>query len=1369
FALGLSLEGLNVPPEELKKTGPEKRSIPLLQFLRFNTTMSASQLCAEFRPIAQETRKKWASTPGPANDKSPGQAFAQYSLRSQRQEEVKALHMKFYSFLLQKVSLIVKARQSDTISKRKFTKIRSEPIRSNSPGEYDGFDAPEIRDRAIFKPQPRSAAAKTLKPALEHAPFFTQGYGESSRQHAAQAWVASQAAKSFSRYKDTDSEATQFNESRIEDYNNYRQQPQTLPRAIVQPMRTRPPSVSPTQIVPSRSTFDNREGFGEIRQCKRLFTGDSGFYNTCIPQTNNPDAQFPTQVGENQEYVRRHQQQQLDDEDYKRQLQEQDEQMFLETLECDDDVMYPKLPERNEHGVALEPVASATEIFTSFCHDEPPVTDWDEFDEKEVASMDESSPKPQIPLWLKSAEFPFRWEVMRVALHCKVDIAQISLDMSEIASQEDLMSELRKNRLFKGKKLPPPSSHLAFQAARIQGQARGQAVMFGIRMTASEKEKGPLFYLSLDPLHLECGNRLIRRFGADRFINLTFPSLRSPKAPRIVRDTPQGVEKVIEWLVDTRHSFLERSWSAFFTHDRKQTVKGAIGESEWFPEQLSPAPQTSMMHRVVLFAENGAEFVNTSPAAGFVPPKEHAMRADLRLFMEKEALINWAVEPWHPDNQVQLALKLFSRLALSMSKTFATITLQPHQIIHEEQNIISPTGNVMNDGIGTMSKRLAFKIAEVLGLEKTPSGYQGRIGSAKGLWIIGTENPQDLWIKTYPSQRKWECSYEDDDHRTFEVLSEVRPLKSGSLNMQFIPVMMAQSIDPEKMKSVISDHLRTTIEEEMLVHKAMDRDHPAMYLQWLQQDSSARFERIAKGSVEFLGGLPRSQHETSKLMLNGGFLPLKQRFLFEIFESLVKKRSDRLKDRFKINIPQSTYAYMVVDFLGVLNEGEVHMGFSQSFRINNEERVTVLHGQDALVARSPAHFPSDIQRVKLVYHPSLRHLEDVVVFSIKGDVPLAHLLSGGDYDGDKAWVCWDPEIVENFGNAAPPPSLDLGLEKDKTTFTNLANMVGADEIESISLFLNYAFNFNMNESMLGLCTRYKEYLCYNFNSVSSPEILSLSTLLGLLVDQNKQGHIFTNEDWDEFRKNLGLKNWLPQPQYRGDKSPPGGHNLHILDHLKFNVAIPTINTAMAMFNSKKQSVTYYDEDLMKPFKQLEAWCQSTNPVEKKAWRALRDQLSLDIQKLLESWGNFTPNTAILYAEWIEKHVAMLAEIRPSEAALAAVPLIKDVLRLDQPDTISMWGWLKASKLLHVRQKKDVAFRLAGAQLQNIKAMEVEARKRGRVIYMTSDMYAVHQPDRRVIMGLSAQDAAAGHADTVAASQEGEYDEYMGDEGQWGLE
>ena len=72
-----------------------------------------------------------------------------------------------------------------------------------------------------------------------------------------------------------------------------------------------------------------------------------------------------------------------------------------------------------------------------------------------------------------------------------------------------------------------------------------------------------------------------------------------------------------------------------------------------------------------------------------------------------------------------------------------------------------------------------------------------------------------------------------------------------------------------------------------------------------------------------------------------------------------------------IGLPASTYAFMIADPLAVLEENEVHIAFSSAFR---DEKTgldqTMLHGIDLLVARSPAHLPSDIQKVRAVFRIS---------------------------------------------------------------------------------------------------------------------------------------------------------------------------------------------------------------------------------------------------------------------------------------------------------------------------------------------------------------------------------------------------------------
>ena len=65
-----------------------------------------------------------------------------------------------------------------------------------------------------------------------------------------------------------------------------------------------------------------------------------------------------------------------------------------------------------------------------------------------------------------------------------------------------------------------------------------------------------------------------------------------------------------------------------------------------------------------------------------------------------------------------------------------------------------------------------------------------------------------------------------------------------------------------------------------------------------------------------------------------------------------------------IGLGRSTYAYMIADPLAILEEDEIHFGFSSVFHDPDSGfDQSILHNIDVLVARLPAHLPSDIQKV----------------------------------------------------------------------------------------------------------------------------------------------------------------------------------------------------------------------------------------------------------------------------------------------------------------------------------------------------------------------------------------------------------------------
>lgn len=95
-----------------------------------------------------------------------------------------------------------------------------------------------------------------------------------------------------------------------------------------------------------------------------------------------------------------------------------------------------------------------------------------------------------------------------------------------------------------------------------------------------------------------------------------------------------------------------------------------------------------------------------------------------------------------------------------------------------------------------------------------------------------------------------------------------------------------------------------------------------------------------------------------------GFQPKTCRYLKDQLYQKIKAYCLGLESKMNIKVEQSTYAYMIADPLAILEENEIHLGFSNIF---HDPKLgfdrSMLHNMDVLVARSPAHLPSDVQKV----------------------------------------------------------------------------------------------------------------------------------------------------------------------------------------------------------------------------------------------------------------------------------------------------------------------------------------------------------------------------------------------------------------------
>lgn len=670
----------------------------------------------------------------------------------------------------------------------------------------------------------------------------------------------------------------------------------------------------------------------------------------------------------------------------------------------------------------------------------------------------------------------------------------------------------------------------------------------------------------------------------------------------------------------------------------------------------------------------------------------------------------------------------------------------------------------MNDGIARMSHGLARAVRDAMGLSDLPAGFQGRFGSAKGVWIRDTtDTSDDIWIETFPSQRKWNCDYVEDDHRTFEVRSESRELKSATLNLQLLPILEDRAINADLMKVQIGTFLRESLKRDLDAQKAA-MQNPSEFRLWVHENSPAsrRAERVKNCQVPFTAGLPTSREDIMSFLLDSGFDPQKLEFLRDIAWRLRMEKCKELQDRLNVRVGRSTYAYMVVDFLGVLEEDEIHLGFSSKFTDEHSGfSETFLHGMDVLVARTPAHYPSDIQRVKAVFKPELGSLKDVIIFPTKGDIPLADKLSGGDYDGDIAWVCWEPTIVNNFHNAEMPVVPDLFqqgvLHRESQTYLDLVDLVGTDDITSE--FLTRAFRFNMQQNLLGMCTNYKERFCYARNSVRDDAAILLSTLISNLVDRAKQGIVFTDEDWARLRKSLSKVD-PPEPLYKKDSWGGKGNPTHIIDYVKFSVGKPTVEAELKALNEFLGHAERFDKDLVRFFQHYEKFqrplherkeAERKGIFKKPTWETVLDELKKDIETVYEE-------------DWIKSHDewdAKIANVYDKWQGISPTNKVKSrtIPSMQQEDQVAVglsnWDLLKASFCFKMYYRKSSAFvwNVAGRQLAYLKALCVSHRAGSHPLLMIPTMYAGSRPDNKYVRTLAARYDGRNLAESEAIDEE----------------
>ena len=794
---------------------------------------------------------------------------------------------------------------------------------------------------------------------------------------------------------------------------------------------------------------------------------------------------------------------------------------------------------------------------------------------------------------IQRAKVPFRqiYEVERAARATNVEISHFSECLSE---REDDYPTLWSSicNIIKAHKVksPEPSTSNAWKNA--------QEEFCGVSLTARLQfnDQESFFELQFFPLKLESTYRLSRHFGGDRFCVLSIPSLNHRDLPTHLKPHAEAFRSCfINWLVNTQHEMLGRTWRAFF-------VKPAEAKKKR-PGNLEP---NDTGFRVYLFAEDGQGFWHIERPVGEKDPRLSYILDRQRLTIQQ--MIEWFM-PFN-RNKDQHVLKFFARLSLGLTSTVKTTQFKPNQIIRSDDAFadspsqrrldmrlsdLKKTGRslqqnqsaVMNDGCARISRTAASYIAiHHLNLDYIPSAFQGRIGGAKGIWFVDTlaevsyreGEDDDLWIEITDSQLKYEAASIDSlspdvDRVTFEANSWSRPLSSNHLNFQLLPILYDRGVPRQVFQELLKKDLEIKTSD---LEGAMENGLGLR--KWCQANHPVIADRLKKGCIEMLGGLPDERFEKVNWFIDHGFEAQTCAALKKLVLELIRDHCTRLENRMNIGLESSTNAFMIADPLNLLEADEVHIAFSGRFKDPQGFEASMLHGVDVLVARLPAHLPSDIQKVRAVFRPELRIYRDVIIFSSRGDRSLASKLSGGDYDGDKAWICWEPSLVEPFHNVPVPEEKSsefYGIEKDTSRISDIMQRP-----DYINQFLKHSFDFNLQPRMLGIITNYHESLCYAEGGIGSPAAISIAQLLGLLVDAPKAGIKFPHSKWIEYCTKHKLPAWLPKPAYRNKDSPRFKAD-SLIDDLVFNTAKPVCQSVLTAISQKFSDADIFDVDLVR--------------------------------------------------------------------------------------------------------------------------------------------------------------------------------------------
>jgi len=494
-----------------------------------------------------------------------------------------------------------------------------------------------------------------------------------------------------------------------------------------------------------------------------------------------------------------------------------------------------------------------------------------------------------------------------------------------------------------------------------------------------------------------------------------------------------------------------------------------------------------------------------------------------------EKVRNWCI-PIELNKGLTIA-KEFKRLKLSFSKTTPSGIL-PHRCVEIIDDIVNLKGSktdssIMTDGCGLISRdgidyiwRAFHGIINESDAQSKEieyhcpcASFQGRIGGFKGMWvydsILGSMD-QGIILHCRRSQLKynlpmrcltnkaWEQlglkldeSIVDDCYDTVDVNSWDDTPEKGRLSIRAIQLLEERGACYDIVEQCAKDGTKEL--EEFTIDKSA-----------LPMQIFRRHANMVAGDV--IGDDLLFEMQAASVNPNEPiFAGLRTNFMKSNAEKMRLKGQYPLRDCLNLR--------MIPDHLGLLEEGEVFIAIGQG--------KDVRHAKQAILMRNPSYFSGDLRKLNVIpyeilHERSLRECSlgssqnqcieffrsllsstgGAVVLSTKGDRSEAHRMSGGDFDGDKAWVCWFEKLVD--------PIVSLPAEDFDAFETVPVNASDIPHHSSSTATINdriqYSWHFRRHQSHLGSLANTLDKVIDRFGFKDSAEAAEVGMQAFLQVD-----------------------------------------------------------------------------------------------------------------------------------------------------------------------------------------------------------------------------------------------------------------------------